>query len=102
MHFNLPQGASIFSDSAFQDYQVEDWSLELDHCAWEVCREKNTKRGDIYQIMLWKKTMRRQVESYFSAITDLFPHSIHAVTINGLVIKCFVFVFVYGLDKWLV
>lgn len=101
MHFNLPKGSSIFGDSAFQDYQVEDISLELDQCAWEVCRKKNTKRGDIYQITLWKKAMRRQVESYFSAITDLFPHSIHAVTINGFLIKCFVFVFVYGLDKWL-
>lgn len=101
MHFNLPKGASIFADSAFQDYQVEDISLQLDHCAWEVCRKKNTTRGDIYPIMLWKKTMRRQIETSFSQITDLFPHAIHAVTINGFLIKCFVFVFVYGLDKWL-
>lgn len=76
-------------------------TLLLDDCAWEVCRKKNTRRGDIYQIMLWKKAMRRRVESYFSAITDLFPHSIHAVTANGFLIKCFVFVFVYGLHKWL-
>jgi len=101
MHFNLPEGSSIFGDSAFQDYQVEDLSLELNHHAWEVCRKKNTKRGDIYQIGLWKKTMRRQIEASFSAITDLFPHSIHAVTIDGFLMKCFVFVFVYGLDKWL-
>lgn len=101
MHFNLPEGSSIFADSAFQDYQVEDISSQLDGCSWEVCRKKNTLRGDIYQIVLWKKHMRRQIESTFSAINSLLPHSIHAVTTNGFLIKCFVFVFAYGLDKWL-
>lgn len=101
MHFNLPQGSSIFGDSAFQSYLVEDLSVQQDQIAWEVCRKKNTTRGDIYQIVLWKKSMRRQIESTFSAITDMFPRSIHAVTANGFLIKCFVFVFVYGLDKWL-
>jgi len=101
MHFNLPPDSSIFGDSAFQNYQVEDISPELDQCTWEICRKKNTKRGDIYQILLWKKQMRRQIESSFSAITNLFPHAIHAVTANGFLIKCFVFVFAYGLEKWL-
>lgn len=101
MHFNLPKDSSIFSDSAFQDYEVEDSALRLDQCAWEVNRKKNTKRGDIYQITLWKKTMRRRIESYFSAITNLFPRSIHAVTINGFLLKVFFFVFSYGLDRCL-
>jgi len=101
MHFNLPQGASIFGDGAFQDYQVEDWALDLDQCAWEVTRRKNTKRGDVYQIILWKKTMRRKIESSFSAITNLFPRTIHAVTINGFLLKVFIFVFAFGIDRWI-
>lgn len=101
MHFNLPPGSSIFSDCAFQDYNVEDITPALDQCTWEVCRKKNTTRGDIYQITLWKKQMRRQIESSFSAITNLFPHAIHAVTANGFLIKCFVFVLAYGVEKWI-
>lgn len=73
MHFNLPEGSSIFGDSAFQNYLVEDLSAQEDQIAWGVCRKKNTTRGDIYQIVLWKKSVRRHIESTFSAITDLFP-----------------------------
>ncbi len=102
MHFNLEEGASIFCDSGFQNYDFEDVSKELDDCNWETCRKKNTQRGDIYAISLWKKAKRRLIESVFSVITGDFPKSIHAVTINGFLLKCYLFIFAYGVQKWLV
>lgn len=101
MDFDLEKGSSVFGDSAFQSYEVEDTSAELDEISWEVVRKKNTTRGDIYQIALWKKQTRRIVESTFSAITSLFPRTIHAVTIDGFLLKVYMFVFAYGLHRWL-
>lgn len=101
MYLNIQEGASIFCDSGFQNYEVEDVAKELDHCNWETCRKKNTQRGDIYGISLWKKSKRRLIESVFSVITGNFPKSIHAVTINGFLIKCYLFIFAYGVEKWL-
>lgn len=101
MDFALEKGSSVFGDSAFQNYEVEDASAELEEIAWEVVRKKNTTRGDIYQIALWKKQTRRMVESTFSAITSLFPKTIHAVTIDGFLLKTFMFIFSYGLHRWL-
>ena len=101
MHYDVPPNASIFGDNAFQNYEFEDTAAELDQINWEVCRNSRSLRGDIYQIKLWKKQMRRYVESIFSAIDALFPKSIHAVTINGFLLKTFLFVFTYGVHKWL-
>jgi hypothetical protein len=101
MHYDIPEGSAIFGDSAFQNYEVEDTASEMDRINWEICRKNNSLRGDIYQIKLWKKEMRRGIESIFSAIATLFPKSIHAVTINGFLLKTFLFVFTYGVHKWL-
>ena len=101
MHCNLAKKSSIFGDSGFQKYEVEDSAAETEQITWEVCRPKKSLRGDIYQIALWKKSMRRRIESVFAAIAVLFPKTIHAVTADGFLLKIFLFVFTYGVHKWL-
>jgi Transposase DDE domain len=98
MYLDIPPQASIFGDNAFENHELEDNSGEMDEIQWEVMRKKNTRRGDIYQIRLWKQQIRRKIESVFSAISSTLPKTIHAVTADGFNIKTFMFIFSYTLS----
>lgn len=98
MDFNIVPQASIFGDAAFENHDLEDNSGQMGEIQWETMRKKNTTRGDIYQIRLWKKAIRRQIESVFSAITAAFPKTIHAVTPDGFNLKTYMFIFAYTIS----
>lgn len=98
MYLDVPIKAAIFGDNAFENHDLEDNTKQMDGIEWETMRKKNTKRGDIYQIRLWKKAIRRKIESSFSAITSQLPKVIHAVTPNGFNLKVFMFIFAYALS----
>jgi hypothetical protein len=98
MYLDIPPQASIFGDNAFENHDLEDNSGQMDEIEWEVTRKKNTTRGDIYQIKLWKQMIRRKIESVFSAISARLPKTIHAVTADGFNIKTFMFIFSYTLS----
>jgi Transposase DDE domain len=98
MYMDLPPQSAVFGDNAFENHDLEDNSDQMDQIQWEVMRKKNTTRGDIYQIRLWKKQIRRKIESVFSAISALLPKSIHAVTADGFNLKTFMFIFAYALS----
>lgn len=98
IHFNLPVNASVFGDNAFESHELEDDTELMDGINWEIVRKKNTTRGDIYQIRLWKQAVRRQIETFFSAIMAGFPKVIHAVTIDGFNLKVYLFIFFYALS----
>jgi hypothetical protein len=98
IHFNLPANARVFGDNAFENHELEDNTELMDQIQWETVRKKNTTRGDIYQIRLWKQSVRRNVEAVFSAITTGFPKTIHAVTVDGFNLKVFMFIFSYALS----
>jgi len=46
-----------------------------------------------------KKVMRKRIETTFSEITAFFPRKIHAVTIQGFILKVILFIFAYTLDR---
>ena len=55
--------------------------------ALKICRKSNSKRPDEpYQAFI-KNTMRKRIETTISEIVELIPHSIHAVTMPGLVVR---------------
>lgn len=95
MYLDIPPKSTVFGDNAFENHDLEDNAEQMGEIAWEVMRKKNTTRGDIYQIRLWKQAIRKQIESVFSAISSALPKSIHAVTANGFNLKTFMFVFSY-------
>jgi hypothetical protein len=97
MYLDLPANSVVFGDNAFENHDLEDNSEQMDEIQWEIMRKKNTTRGDIYQIQLWKKQIRRKIESVFSAISAALPKSIHAVTPDGFNLKSFMFIFSYAL-----
>jgi len=95
----LPKGSELYGDSGFTNYLFEDLFLELDKIELNICRKKNSKRGDRYPIALWKKQQRRYIETVFSVIQGRFPKKIHAVSIQGFMIKLIGFILVHGIDS---
>jgi len=95
----LPEGSQLFMDSGYTDYAAEDVAAELDGVEFAPSRKSNSKRADDVWRGYYKQLMRKRVETVFSQITNLFPRHIHAVTLDGFLLKVSMFVIAFALDK---
>jgi hypothetical protein len=95
----LPRGSQLFMDSGYTDYAAEDAARETDGVEFAPSRKSNSKRGDDVWRGYYKQLMRKRIETVFSQITNLFPRHIHAVTLDGFLLKVSMFVIAFALDK---
>jgi hypothetical protein len=85
--YKLPPQASVYADSAYTDYDMEDTALKKYHALINTQRKANAKRKNSKEVFLEILIMRKRIETSISDIKKLFPRSIHAVTLNGFLIK---------------
>lgn len=95
----LPAEASLYGDSAYTDYGLEDIALERKCIFLKIQRKSNAKRIDTLEQKKEKLKMRKRVETTISDIKKMFPRTIHAVTLEGFLIKLTLFVFGLQLNK---
>jgi hypothetical protein len=95
----LPCEASIYGDSAYLDYALEDAAFERKCVLLKIQRKSNSKRMDTLEQKNEKLKMRKRVETTISDIKKLFPRTIHAVTLDSFLIKLTLFVFGLQLSK---
>lgn len=95
----LPRGSQLFMDSGYTDYAAEDAAAEVDGVEFAPSRKSNSKRSDDCWRSYYKQLMRKRIETVFSQITNLFPRHIHAVTLDGFLLKVLMFVIAFALDK---
>lgn len=95
----LPAGSQLFMDSGYTDYGTEDAAREMDGVEFAPSRKGNSKRGDDCWRSYYKQLMRKRIETVFSQIAGLFPKYIHAVTLDGFLLKVSMFVIAFALDK---
>ena len=95
----LPPECSIYADSAYTNYKVEDKFKNHHSIFLQTQRKSNSKRPDSVEKAKQKTKMRKQVEAVISNIKKLFPKNIHAVTLNGFLIKLVLFIFAAQLNK---
>jgi hypothetical protein len=95
----LPPEASVYADSAYTDYKKEDDLYNKELILLKIQRKSNSKRKDNEKQIQEKLKMRKRVETSISDIKKLFPRTIHAVTLNGFLIKLILFVFGLQLNK---
>lgn len=96
---DLPEGSQLFMDSGYTDYGAEDAVAEFDGVEFAPSRKKNSKRGDDCWRSYYKQLMRKRIETVFSQITSMFPKHIHAVTLNGFLLKLSMFIIAFALGK---
>lgn len=95
---HLPAGSRVYSDAGYTDYQVEDDLQQTDVITLQVMRKRNSKRPDPPWVAYIKQHIRHPIETVFSGITQRFPKSIHAVTMDGFLLKVTAFILVFTLE----
>ena len=99
--YELPDGAIIYADKAYNDYEIEDLLKEVDHIQLIPMRKKNSKRPLPPSISFVQSYHRKRVETAGSLIEQLLPKSIHAVTSQGFELKVALFVLASSLNCYL-
>jgi hypothetical protein len=97
MYVDLPAESKLYGDSAYTAYELEEQFKEtalIDLC---ISRKANSTRPDKPWQTFIKTTMRKRIETTISEIVDMTPHSIHAVTTQGFLLKLLLFVFAFQL-----
>ena len=97
MCLDLPAKSKLYADSAYTAYELEEFYKETEDIELKVSRKSNSKRPDETCAAFIKTTMRKRIETAISEIVELMPHSIHAVTQQGFLLKVLLFVFAYQL-----
>lgn len=96
---SLPAGADVALDSAYTEYEWEDFAAETDGIRLLVTRKSNTRRRDEPALFDYKFWLRHRIETVFGEITKLFPKKIHATNFAGFILKISLFLFAYQIDK---
>lgn len=89
--FDLPEGSTVYADSAFTDYTLED-VMAAAGIHLKPFRKKNAKRPVPPWIAYLQARGRNTVETTGSLIERLLPKHIHAVTAQGFELKVMLFV----------
>ncbi len=93
--FDLPDGSTVYADSAFRIYEIEDLLKEACGIRMLPMRKKNSKRAVPGYVAYLQGVVRKAVETAGSIIERLLPKSIHAVTSKGYELKVMLFVLAY-------
>jgi hypothetical protein len=95
----LPPDSSIYGDAGYTDYLSEDDLNDAESLQLQVMRKRNSHRRDPPWVAYLKQSIRHPIETVFSAITCRFPKSIHAVTMDGFLLKVTMFILAFTLES---
>ena len=87
MDLNLPEGSRLFGDGGFLDIAFEKALKDEAGIDLTVPRRKNMKEQLDACTAYVCRTIRKQVETTFSQLTERMARSIHAVTPRGFELK---------------
>ncbi len=95
--FDLPAGATILGDKAFNVYAIED---DLQAIGLALCplRKKNSKRAVPPWTTYLHSVQRKYVETTGRLLVERFPKTLRAVTATGFELKLVLFLLAYSVD----
>ena len=91
--------SSIYADSGYTDYTIEDDAKDAEPLRLMIQRKSNSKRKDEPWIRFLKEHMRKGIETTFSMLKGLFLRKIHAVTFKGFLLKLVMFIVAFTFNK---
>jgi transposase len=95
---NLPEGAMVIGDKAYNDYDFEDLISRASGIDLRPLRRSNSKRKESASMEFIQHTYRKRIETEGSNLEKQLPSSIHAVTAEGFELKVFLFVLALSFD----
>ena len=98
--YELPDGAIIYADKAYNEYEIEDLLQAVEHIHLLPIRKKNSKRALSPSVTFVQSYHRKRVETAGSLIEQLLQKSIHAVTSQGFELKVALFVIASSLNSY--
>jgi hypothetical protein len=98
LDLNLPEGAIVYGDKAYTDYDEEDLLIEAAGIELKPQRKGNAKRRFERCVEYLIDKRRKMVETVFSGIARLFPKHIHSVTPRGFELKVALFACAAGFN----
>jgi len=99
MLFNLPEGSTLYGDSAYTDYNYEQVCMDAERIKMMIARKSNTKQPHEPWENFMITNSRKRIETTFSQISSMFPKRIHAVTPYGFLMKVVLFIFVFTINE---
>jgi len=100
LSLNLEEGSVLYADRGYTDYEAEDLLKELEGIKLMPIRKKNSKRFNALEQFI-AKVERRFIETVGSCLKALFPRRIHAVTLEGFILKLKLFILSYNVQRLL-
>jgi hypothetical protein len=97
-NFDWPQGRTLYSDSAFSLYYLEEVMRAAAGINFSPRRKRNSTRPVPAYIAYLQARGRKRVETAGSLVAPLLPKSIHAVTSRGFELKVMLFVLAYAIS----
>jgi len=96
--WDLPEGALVLGDRAYNDYRLEDELAA--HAAIKLLplRKKRSKRAVAAYVVFVQQRLRRRIESVGSMLARLLPRWIHAVTARGFELKIMLCLLAYSIS----
>lgn len=95
--FDLPQGAQVIGDRAYNNYELEE-ALALAGLRLTPLRRRNSRRAVPPWEAYLRQLYRRTIETTGSLLERLLPKSIHAVTAQGFELKLALFLLACSLN----
>ena len=95
----LSEGAHLICDSAYTQFEWEEYLRETQKLRLLVVAKSNTRRAIEPHIEEYKKLFRKRIETAFGELMKLFPKKIHVTSLKGFILKISLFLLAFQIDK---
>jgi hypothetical protein len=101
MEINLSPESKVYADAAYTDYGFEEEMKDLSEIEWLAQRRSNSKKPHEKHLAKEIARARKRIETVFSQLKGMFKRKLHAVTIEGYMLKIKYFLLGYQLKSLL-
>lgn len=96
---DFPEGAHLIADSAYTQFEWEEYLQQTQNLHLLVVAKSNTKRAIEPRLEEYKKLFRKKIETTFGELMKLFPKKIHITSLKGFLLKIQLFLLAFQIDK---
>jgi hypothetical protein len=93
------EGAHLICDSAYTQFEWEEYLRETQDLRLLVVAKSNTRRAIEPRLEEYKKLFRKRIETAFGELMKLFPKKIHVTSLKGFILKIQLFLLAFQIDK---